>query len=336
MKNHAQISITVLVLLLAVLPTSESLGEGPPSANESTRRAIGYLKVAGESWIDHRGCVSCHQIPSLLWSYQASRRLGIDGIDDDLKRWQEWSTEVVNFVKPNQKDDVDVAATLSANIDTMVGLLLAIPPADDSPQDDPWREKFVATLASQQADDGSWKACGQLPLQRRPKIETTATTTLWTTYALIKNQQAGSPKFDRQKAIAFADQVSQAVSTEWWAARLLVAGQSGDPNVATFRRHLIDQQNDDGGWGWRLGEASDALGTGYALFALSATGTKAPSIAAAREFLLLSQTAAGHWVVPGTKKSAKGKSTATATDWGTAWAVIALNQSAPPSPANEN
>lgn len=300
------------------------------SQNEVARaaeRGLSYLRDSGESWIRKRGCVSCHQIPSLIWSHRIAGQAGIPVPQADLRRWIDWSTRVVNFVKPEKKKDVDIGAAMTANIDTMVALLLA---TDSQDPDAKWRNPFLIHLRLAQADDGSWAACGQLPMQKRSEIETTATTTLWTTLALLRSDA----EFDRAMAIRFADQVTEPESTEWLAVRMMVADSLDDPGMATFCKRLIDCQNEDGGWGWRLDEPSDALGTGYALYAIATVDQKSTtslratdSIERARQYLVGSQAESGKWKVPGTKKSAGGKATATANDWGTAWAVVAMIQS---------
>jgi squalene-hopene/tetraprenyl-beta-curcumene cyclase len=315
--------IRVFLVAICISGTcSVSLAQAVDSSeaqHHAVKRALGYVANAGESWIKKRGCVSCHQIPTMVWSHQLAGKIGDDQISDKVATWTHWSTQVVNFVKPSEKPDVEVASAMSANIDTMVALLLAVP--QRSKQE--WREPFVKKLCEEQAADGSWKACGQLPAQRRPVDETTAVTTLWTTYALTKH----GADFPRQKAIALADRIDKAVSAEWYAVRLLVAGQDDEAATQSSRKLLVSHQNEDGGWGWRVGEPSDALGTGYALYALAVDGVAVQAIASASAYLVQTQEKSGKWIVPGTKKSAKGKPTATANDWGTAWAAIALLQS---------
>ncbi|QDT04950.1 hypothetical protein K227x_33480 [Rubripirellula lacrimiformis] len=307
------------VLITLTLAFSAGVRADSPSHQVVMDRGLSYLASAGDSWIAKRGCVSCHQIPTLLWSHHAAARSGDIELTAELEHWTSWATDVVNFVKPEQKSAVDPHATMASNIDTMVAMLLAVPRETDQG----WRDRFVANLVSEQGEDGAWKACGQLPLQRRPAIETNAVTTFWTTLVLI--QQDAS--FDRDAAIAFADSVVDPKSIEWYAAGLLVADATKDPDLDSKRQRLIDLQNDDGGWGWRVAESSDALGTGYALYALAKVGADQASLSSAREFLFRTQTPSGRWIVPGTKTSAKRKPTATANDWGTAWAVIAIAES---------
>ena len=75
--------------------------------SQVAQRAIESLVVDGTRWMDKRGCVSCHQIPAMIWSLNAAKEYGLS-IPDELSEWNSWSTNVVNFVKPEQKQDVDV------------------------------------------------------------------------------------------------------------------------------------------------------------------------------------------------------------------------------------
>ena len=309
----------LLLCVLGNLATFIPVTADETSSIEAVENAIDYLKKGGEGWIKKRGCVSCHQVPAMLWSLGEAQRSGLDVSEQDLKRWADWSTDPVNFVKPEQKEDVDVQETMAGNIDTMAGLLLAIP--NDQPS--PWRKIFIAKICQEQANDGSWKACGQLPLQKRPQLETTQTTTLWVTLALLKHN---STDFNFENAIQFSDSGPPAKSTEWYAVRLMVAGQCDEASSEQRHADLIRHQNADGGWGWITGDPSDALATGIALYSLSQYGSDNAEVTSnAANFLIKTQTEAGNWKVPGTKTASKHKSTATSDYWGTAWAVISLS-----------
>lgn len=297
----------------------EPAGNAPVTSSEETvTRGLKFVREAGKQWISDRGCVSCHQVPAMIWSHEAANAAGFEIPLQELQELEKWSTEVASFVKPHQREELDEASTMASNIDTMAQMLLAIPKREGAA----WRKKFAKKLAAEQAEDGSWRACGQLPMQRRPQKETTATTTLWTTLALLR---AGED-FRPNAALKFADQVKEPVSAEYLAVRLLVAHQLGDNKlVNSLQQKLLRRQHADGGWGWRREDSSDALGTGYAMYALAATGVDAAALNSARDFLTNSQENSGRWPVPGTKRSAKGRATETAIDWGTAWAVIALS-----------
>lgn len=291
-------------------------------------KAIPYIKNEGVRWMEKRGCVSCHQVPAMLWSLSVAHDRGFDVDRKDLAKWNEWSVDVVNFVKPEQKKDVDHDKTMSANIDTMSALMFAITPTD---ADGNWRTKFAKALTENQQDDGSWKACGQLPMQKRPKDETNRVTSAWTYLSLLRHANPALKPDDQ--VLAFIDSGPQAKSTEWWAVRKLLASHLGDSaQEQKTRAKLLASQNDDGGWGWIGGQSSDALATGLVLYSLSQTpSTKtasptilAKSLSSSTQFLVSTQKENGSWSVPGTKTSAQGKATATSNYWGTAWAVIGL------------
>lgn len=284
--------------------------------DDAIHRGLKSIQTAGEKWIEQRGCVSCHQVPSMIWAHDRALAAGVEVSQAKIDQWKSWSTEVVNFVKPQQKPDCDRAATMQGNIDTMAALLLAIPKGASQP----WRKEFVDSLVSHQNEDGSWNPCGQLPMQRRPEPETRAATTLWTTLALLQEEV----EFKQDLAILFADSIETPVSTEWYAVRLLVAHKLACDSVQPLTKRLLALQNEDGGWGWITGEPSDAFGTGLAMLALAEVEPASAQILKARDYLLRTQTPSGGWLVPGTKASAKGKPTPTANDWGTAFAVLAL------------
>ena len=64
-----------------------------------------------------------------------------------------------------------------------------------------------------------------------------------------------------------------AVSSEWYAMRLLIEKKFGDPKqVEAIREQILAAQQPDGGWGWLWADKSDAFGTGISVYALSQAG----------------------------------------------------------------
>ena len=304
------------------------IGSGVSTA---VKKAVPFLQDHGVAWMEERGCVSCHQIPFMVWSLSAAKQHGYSIDQDKLDDWQTWSTKVENFVKPEEKATLDVEKTLASNIDTMNALLLAMPGASGNQAERgektinetgmSWRQDFAAALIDNQQADGAWKACGQLPAQKRPKIETTQVTVLWSMLSLAKS---GNADYNQEAArqVIIND---NPVSTEWWVARLLLAQQLADGQTKDLQARLLSHQNEDGGWGWLTEDASDALGTGMALYALRHSGCPDDeAMGRAEHFLVTTQRDNGSWAVNGTKKAKRGKSTETSDYWGTAWSVIAL------------
>lgn len=87
---------------------------------------------------------------------------------------------------------------------------------------------------------------------------------------------------------------------------------------------VLQDQNEDGSWGWLPGEDGDAWATGITLFALSHFDADVPAekVSAAQQFLVAQQTEDGSWKVP-TKLSGKHKSIISSYI-GTAWSVMGL------------
>jgi hypothetical protein len=123
-----------------------------------------------------------------------------------------------------------------------------------------------------------------------------------------------------------------AVSSEWYAMRLLIEQKFGDPKqVEALRDQILAAQRPDGGWGWRWADASDAFGTGVSLYALRNVGLTHthPAIQRGWKFLTETQTDNGSWIVNGTKNGTKGRPHPLSSFWGSTWAVLGLSQSLP-------
>jgi squalene-hopene/tetraprenyl-beta-curcumene cyclase len=307
--------VVVILLGLGVSPDAKALT--PPEVAASVERSLPVLEKEGVTWIEQKKCVTCHQVPFMLWSHQAAASRGLKLNQDGLKQWTEWSLEKAE----------------TGAVDGLAQLILAIGSyqPDLQPRLIPLGEKLI----KEQQPDGSWKSAGQLPAQKRPALETQQVSTLWIVVALdaLARQQPAfaekaQPAID--KALKWLQPLEKPVSLEWSAVRLLAEYRVGDrEKAAAMRQNLLTLQRDDGGWGWLTAEPSDALATGQALYVLSQTGSTADdaAVARARAFLLMTQPADGKWLVNGTKTASKGKPQPTSNFWGTGWAVVGLLES---------
>ena len=151
--------------------------------------------------------------------------------------------------------------------------------------------------------------------------------TLWIALALSTAADEPDTSEQVERAARAVDAAGPGTSTEWFAARLLLADRLGEEGrEAEVEAALRTRQRADGGWNWVGDDASDALGTGLALYALIRSGTPRddPAVVAGRGFLIAAQSPDGSWPVPGTKRAAKGRVKETARYWGAAWATLAL------------
>jgi hypothetical protein len=189
-----------------------------------------------------------------------------------------------------------------------------------------------------QKKDGSWEPGGQLPAQKRPLLETTHVSTMLCVLGLDSLDQPS------QKAIACRDKglmwlkqtqakgQNPAVSSEWYATRLLIEKRFGDAKqVEAIREQILAAQRSDGGWGWLRADKSDAFGTGVSLYALSQVGVpnSDPAIQNAWRFLVETQNDDGSWIVNGTKNGTKDKPHPFSSFWGSTWALLGLCHSLP-------
>lgn len=258
--------------------------------------------------------------------------MGVEINQQQLRETIKWSVDWENWTAPKNLDTTDQSQAEAGNIDTMYQLLLGQSYTNDGISRDKI-ETFRAALMVNQQQDGSWNACGQLPMQNRPLRETTEVTTMWTLLALQPRSRElanWDEKLANAKLLIAESQTGE--SSEWWAVRMLFEQQFGSKEKAAgLTKHLLSIQNDDGGWGWLVNKPSDALGTGVALFALSHQSREANEAAVrrARQFLLETQQDDGSWTVPSTIKRAKSKAKDTSNYWGTAWAVIGLIRTQP-------
>lgn len=308
--------------LLSVLAAfAAAMGEDtvkPASGDvaEIVRSSLPFIREKGLAWIEDRNCVSCHQVPSMLWSLYRAHDLGFEVNNAELNEKAAWSADWRHWNQSGGRDGVDKVS--AGNIDTMAFLLLG---RDRRKEALPWATDFRAQLLRNQQPDGSWKPGGQLPLAKRPAREMAEVTTMWVLLAL-KSLETGEARSDAQKcAEDYLAAAQPGKSTEWHVLRLLLL-----PKDETLRDELLKLQCADGGWGWLVSEPGDAFGTGLALYALArCESTPAPEpIRRAIHFLRATQQGDGSWPVPSTRARDKNKIAATSSYWGTAWAVIGL------------
>jgi squalene-hopene/tetraprenyl-beta-curcumene cyclase len=317
--------------IVAGLAVSTAAAEPILQADDQVRavveQALPFIQREGADWIEQRNCVSCHQVPFMIWSLNRAADHGLDVDKDQLERWSDWSTDWRHF-SPAEADEEDAEAAekaLASNGDVLYQLLLGRGGTDgDAP---PWIELFLTSLAQTQQQDGSWKAGGQLPSQKRAKSETTDVSTMWTLLTLVSNRPAEIWRPRLEAAAPILKRTKQPVSAEWFAVRLLLEEELGRTEAADeILQQLLAHQRPDGGWGWLLDEESDALATGIVLYALGRRGLRGtdPNVAKAQQFLLGAQSKDGSWPVRGTKAAKRDSVEETSTYWGTCWAVIGL------------
>ena len=325
------LQICCAAVLINIIQVSSMEGAEPVSSKEpadvsrpvatAVTRALPFLWQEGERWIEERGCVSCHQVPLMVWSLSAALESGFPVSKKRLQNHKEWSVRPASFVGPEGGEPYQLASALSGNTDTMSMLLLGV--GGNRHGGEEWKKVFSEALLDNQKPNGLWDACGQLPTQKRPLEETNRVSSMWAMLAL-RRQGYDPHRFDLESMVSSNKLV---VSTEAIAVQLLLSKYNSPTSVHESTKELLKRQHTNGGWGWISGQASDALATGLALYALRSVGTGdvvADAVGAGDKFLIRTQLEDGSWRVPGTKRKADKAPTETANYWGTAWAVVGL------------
>lgn len=316
------LSSLLLTLSIGALPDAQPT---TVQIRETVQRSIPFIEEKGLWWIEEKKCVTCHRVGNMVWSLQAAKQRGFT-VSKRLAEWRQWSID--KTLANNDKGKI----TGLGNKEGVVQILLSLDQADKNPDLKETRNKLAAILLEDQQPDGSWKAGGQLPFQKRPAAETNAVSTMWLTLALLTEEKNEASPAAVANAMKFLEASSPGKSVEWYAVRLLLAVQTGDTQVRDqMIKQLRSQQHPDGGWGWMIADDSDALGTGLALYALVVAGVDRndPAVKGAQQFLVSTQRDDGSWPVRGTKEKKKASVQETAVYWGTTWAVMGLVESLP-------
>lgn len=312
-------------LIVATLLIGNPADTAPtqPQIRQAVQRSLPFIEKEGVAWMKKRECVSCHQVPFMLWSYQRAKTQSLKLDAKKLQKWTDWSLDFCVNSKNEKTKQPD-----GGGLDTMSQMILAHSYDSLGEKEQKSLQTLAKLIVSEQEPAGYWKAGGQLPLQRRPKNETQMITTAWTFLALIKiEKNVEGLEASQKKALAWlAKQKFTGKSNEWMVAKLLLTHETNAPKSSQeYVTRLIKTQNTDGGWSWLVGEKSDAFATGQSIYALRTVGIKAndPAIKKALTFLLETQQEDGSWLVPSTKKG-KEHFAKTSNYWGTCWAVIGL------------
>jgi hypothetical protein len=333
MKAAAR-SIEFGLMALIALSSFSAGADSPTNAvpsREQIRATIGrslpYLEAGGVSWMEGKKCVTCHRVAFLTWTHEQASRKGftIDLVKN--RAWVDWMVQS-SLEKKENASEIDGAL----NIDGLAQILLGHSADSSAGLSAQQRATLVQLMLKGQQPDGSWKAGGQLPGQKRSKEETDQVSTMWIALALGSSSNGEPAQDARRRALSWLERAESGNSTEWFAARLLLNHQERNARAVTsVTEQLESQQNQDGGWGWLLGDPSDALGTGLSLYALSIAGVASddPSLVRAQQFLIGAQLENGSWAVKGTKMNKKDRIEETASYWGTGWATLALLQTLP-------
>jgi squalene-hopene/tetraprenyl-beta-curcumene cyclase len=313
---------------LLVLPTGAAAADPAPDVKATIGRGLAFLVKDSLAFKETRKCAECHHAPFTIWALNEGKRRGYAVDEKALSELTAWAAakDIPTKTPPKQGPiDVNEAPLL---------LALGIEAADAKATQDGLK-KLLASVLSDQGEDGSWK----LSYEFRPIGSSPETLTA---LALLALSAPGAPdmgqagKAAREKGLkwlraANADDEPQAAALRLilWQ-RLNLPAAEWEPLVKKLR----GAQNADGGWGQTNGAKSDAYATGQALYALAEAGAKPgdEAVRKAQAFLANAQREDGGWAMVSRAVMRDGKppkDLSPITHAGSAWAVMGLVRSAP-------
>ncbi len=296
--------------------------------------AVGLIEKSSWKFFTASGCVSCHAQSMTDMAVAEARRKGVNIDETAAKR----RVVMLHEVYPSEPllERMDPPGAEEQLAYPLAGLALSGYPPDRM------TDAMVANIAATQGRNGSFHvgAAARPPGEEGDIFRTALCIRALKVY--------GSPgrAAEMEARIAKARQwleTAKAVTAEDRNMQVLGLGWAGADRrkLAHFAGTILSQQQPDGGWRQQQGLAADAYSTGESLYALAAAGGVMPSSAAYQKgvsFLLHTQRADGSWYV--TSRSPRIQAYFDAgfpyghdqwiSEWGTAWAALALAQALEP------
>jgi hypothetical protein len=324
----------------ALCPGSQAADDALPGATEARRaieRSLPLLTASADSWRTARKCVSCHHLPSTIWSLNEAKARGFRIDEAKLKELSAWSFSTRTPVAPEAENAKNV-------VQEMTQLLLAHAAGAAERTSLDAYERYEPFLAGMQDADGSWKEANVVR-EGQNIAEAQYVDVLWAVLGLTSLQNAGEGLSEKtqgslaaalQQARTWLQERTAGTRADGIALRMLLEHRSGSAEAtARLRRQLLDQQNADGGWGFTAGSESNPHVTGECLYALGESGCSRehPAVERAWKYLLAAQRPDGSWETFSRRAFGAGqprKVNEITTHWGTAWATIGLLATMPP------
>src|SRR5262245_56352666 len=112
----------VAVVAWAVLLAS---GEAPgdDQVRQTMERTLPFIQAEGQRWIGDEKCVTCHQVPFMVWALNAAAERGLDVDHQKLQVWNKWAADWQHMANKQQLEQGE-RPTLSSQPDAVAQLLL--------------------------------------------------------------------------------------------------------------------------------------------------------------------------------------------------------------------
>src|SRR5947199_1096149 len=110
-------SLTTIAILLSLLSADQPAND--EAVREAVERSLPFIQAEGERWIEEKKCVTCHQIPFMVWSLNAAADRGLMLDRQKLAGYRQWATDWKHMAT---KEDLENGeqATLTRHVDPVM------------------------------------------------------------------------------------------------------------------------------------------------------------------------------------------------------------------------
>lgn len=302
----------------------------PGALRPAVERSIGLVQQSAVKFFAASGCVSCHAQSMTDMAVGEARLKGI-AVDAKLAQGR---AEMLKAVYPPEPflERWDAAGAQEQVAYPLAGLAMM----EYAP--DRMTDGMAANILAAQREDGSWHvgAAARPPGEEGDIFRTAVCIRALAVYGPpgrgpeVKNEITKARRWlDTAKPTTAEDRNMQILGLHW-------AGEESK-TMKPMVRAILREQQPDGGWRQREGQATDSYATGEALYAL-ATAAGVPTTDAVYrrglDFLLRTQRSDGSWFVASRSPKIQAyfdggfpyAQDQWISSWGTAWAAMALTQ----------
>jgi squalene-hopene/tetraprenyl-beta-curcumene cyclase len=313
---------------LLVVPMCATAADPAPNVKATIDRGLAFLVKDSLAFKETRKCAECHHAPFTIWALNEAKRWGYAVDEKALAELTAWAVaKHIPAKTPPKEGQIDV---------NEAPLLLALGiEAGDAKAAQDGLKKLLASLLSDQGEDGSWKLSSEFrPIGSSP--ETLTALALMALSAPSAPDMGAAGKAAREKGLKWLRAANADDEPQVAALRLILWRRMGLPATEwePLVKVLRGAQNAAGGWGQTNGAKSDAYATGQALYALAEAGAKPGDepVRKAQAFLAKTQREDGGWAMVSRAIMRDGKppkDLSPITHAGSAWALMGLVRSAP-------
>lgn len=297
----------------------------PVMPREAGQKGLDWLLSSAVQWQNNNSCYGCH-VQSFAVMGAAAAHANDYAVD--IQQTQ----KLADYLASIQSSQGHISAGRGSDVGVVVQTVLAGIGISQYDQvvDDKYADTLVKMadwLVGTQQNSGYWPLDHNEPPVDQGESMTTAGA-LMTLAAAQRHQPSAGYVAAMEKGASWLRTVDPETTQD---ALFVIFGlsstgiESADKDIQRNLKWLRDQQNSDGGWGETPRLASNAYGTGQALYAykLAALEITDKSFVDGALWLLQHQDIGGYWVQANSQQRDGGRSSNFAT---TMWAVIGLGK----------